>query len=176
MKVGMLLSLIDNLGGSVMNEKIDIILDEIKALCKSNSIEVTNKYEECIKSNVLIFRKNDRKMAFEIREGMLRFLPCEYIIADINQQINDKLLIPNAPEEVFDKVMEEIKTLCDDNGIYLKYYYSDDHNICTFRFSKFGKTFRYSISSTDILYKNVRNYEIHDRMIKMYDAARNEIG
>ena len=81
-------------------------------------------------------------------------------------------------KDIFNNIITKLQSLCDDNGIQFKYHYNETHDVCIFRFEKSGKVFRYTIDTQDILYKKPEliDYEIHDKMMKMYDAARNEIG
>ena len=161
-----------------MIDKLGMIINDIMVICKKEDIEFNISYVDIFESHELRLSKNNINFGYSIKDNTLDGLTHKYIIAEITHGIYDRLLVPSNSGELFYKIIDQITTLCNNTDIYTNYYFSDDLNICTFNFQGFGKKFSYAIDANEIRYgvDGLTMYEINYRIMKMYDAVRNEIG
>ena len=165
-----------------MKEKFDTIMSAVNIICEENKIMVHNELGWKPGNQFLIFKRDDRGCMFNLSIDNLENRTTDDIIHEIDYNLKEYIInfepIPNTSEELFDKIICNLRTLCVDNGIGLKYHYDIDKKICTFKFIKYGKVFRYAVNADDILQlkPDVINYAINSIINDMYYSAINEIG
>jgi hypothetical protein len=80
----------------------------------------------------------------------------------------------NDLDNILDKLIGEIQSLCDDNDVGFEYYKIPEENTVCLKFKKDSMAFSYQITYTDLLFidnKYIMNI-INDELMNFFDIVR----